>query len=133
MSEVERRQNIVLLTNSEVLAVSGGPGNFDVKILTSPRGVDPKKCLKCGRCGNECPSETPNEFEENLSVLWRKKPVENLEEGGLSRTIRTDHTDELSLSYLKGDVLQHPVLMIPEENGIYLDHKILTTFLVLNR
>jgi len=66
MSEVERQPNIVLLTNSEVSTVSGGPGNFQITVHTSARGVDTKKCLKCGRCASECPVETPDEFEEDL-------------------------------------------------------------------
>lgn len=66
MSEVERQGNIVLLTNSEVMSVSGGPGNFKVAVHTAARGVDPRRCLKCGRCSSECPAETSDEFEENL-------------------------------------------------------------------
>jgi len=66
MSDVERNPNIVLLTNSEVSSVTGGPGNFQVRIHVRARGVDPEKCLKCGRCERECPVETADEFEEGL-------------------------------------------------------------------
>jgi heterodisulfide reductase subunit A len=66
MSEMGRNPNIVLLTNSEVSSVSGGPGNFQVRIQKKPRGVNPEKCLKCGRCEKECPVETLDEFEEGL-------------------------------------------------------------------
>jgi len=66
MSEVERNSNIILLTNSEVASVSGGPGNFQVGVHVAARGVDAKRCLKCGRCEKECPVETPDEFEEGL-------------------------------------------------------------------
>jgi len=66
MSEVGRNPNIVLLTNSEVSSVSGGPGNFQVRVQKKPRGVNPEKCLKCGRCEKECLVETLDEFEEGL-------------------------------------------------------------------
>ena len=66
MSEVERKPSITLLTNSEISAVLGGPGNYVVDVRTAARGVDASKCLKCGRCQAVCPVETPDEFEENL-------------------------------------------------------------------
>ena len=72
MSDVERNPNIVLLTNSEVSSVSGGPGNFQVIVHTRARGVDSEKCLKCGRCERECPVETSDEFEE---YLFKRKAV----------------------------------------------------------
>jgi len=66
MAEVGNTPNITLYTNSEVQGLSGGPGNFSVSIRTRARGVDADKCLKCGRCGQVCPTEVPNEHEEGL-------------------------------------------------------------------
>ena len=66
MSEVELNPNIVLLTNSQVSSVRGGPGNFQVRVHMRSRGVDQERCLKCGNCERECPVETPDEFEEGL-------------------------------------------------------------------
>jgi heterodisulfide reductase subunit A len=66
MAEVENTPNIALYTNSEVQELSGGPGNFRVKVKVKARGVDPDKCLKCGRCSQVCPTEVPNEHEEGM-------------------------------------------------------------------
>ena len=66
MAEVGNTPNITLYTNSEVQGLSGGPGNFSVSIRTRARGVDADKCLKCGRCGQVCPTEVPSEHEEGL-------------------------------------------------------------------
>jgi len=43
MIDVDRRQNIKLLTYSEVKEVKGEPGNFNVKILKKSRFVDAEK------------------------------------------------------------------------------------------
>jgi len=66
MAEVGNTPNITLYTNSEVQGLSGGPGNFQVKVKMKARGVDPDKCLKCGRCSQVCPTEVPSEFEMGL-------------------------------------------------------------------
>jgi heterodisulfide reductase subunit A len=70
MAEVGNDENINLLTGAEVASVSGGPGDYHVRVRVAPRGVDADKCLKCGRCGQVCPTEVPNEFEEGL---YRRK------------------------------------------------------------
>jgi heterodisulfide reductase subunit A len=66
MAEVENDRNITLYTGADVVSVSGGPGNFRVAIKLRARGVDPGKCLKCGRCAAVCPTEVPSEFEVGL-------------------------------------------------------------------
>ncbi len=66
--EAGRDQNIKLLTLSEVLEVSGEPGNFRVKILKHPRYVDESKCIACGQCAKKCPKKVPNEFDLGLSL-----------------------------------------------------------------
>ena len=66
MAEVEINPNITLLADAEVARVAGGPGSFSVSVNVRARGVDPDKCLKCGRCASVCPTEVPNEFEEGL-------------------------------------------------------------------
>jgi len=66
MAEVENTPKITLYTNSEVQELSGGPGNFRVKVKVRARGVDADKCLKCGRCSQVCPTEVPSEYEEGM-------------------------------------------------------------------
>jgi len=66
MSDIGRHKNIELLTNSEVLEVSGYIGNFRVKVLSKPRFVVEKLCNGCGECAKVCPIEIPNEFDANL-------------------------------------------------------------------
>jgi len=66
MAEVERNENVTLLTYSEVQNIEGRPGNYDVKIIVKPRGVDLEKCTSCGDCAVDCPVKCINEFEEEL-------------------------------------------------------------------
>ena len=66
MSEAAKHENISLLTNATVEAVSGQVGGFHVKILNNARGVDPEKCIGCGRCAERCPVTVPNEFDLGL-------------------------------------------------------------------
>jgi heterodisulfide reductase subunit A len=66
MAEVENDKNITLYTNSEVESVTGGPGNYHVAVKQRARGVDPDKCLKCGRCSAVCPTSVPHSFEAGL-------------------------------------------------------------------
>jgi heterodisulfide reductase subunit A len=66
MAEVENHKNIRLYTGANVMGVSGSPGNFRVAVKMRARGVDPDKCLKCGRCATVCPTEVPSEFEVGL-------------------------------------------------------------------
>ncbi len=65
--EVSRNQNIKLLTLTEVLEVSGFPGEFSVKLRRNPRYVDESKCIACGECAAKCPKKVPNEFDKGLS------------------------------------------------------------------
>ncbi len=66
MAEVERNENVTLLTYSEVQEIGGRPGNYDAKIFVKPRGVDLEKCTSCGDCAVGCPVKCINEFEEEL-------------------------------------------------------------------
>ena len=68
MIDVDRRQNINLLTYSEVKEVKGEPGNFNVKILKKSRFVDAEKCTGCGECTEVCPVASPREFDMSLGV-----------------------------------------------------------------
>ena len=68
MIECAHHPNIRLLTYSEVKAVSGSAGNFEVSVLRKPRYVDEAKCTGCEICTENCPAETPNEFDENMGM-----------------------------------------------------------------
>jgi heterodisulfide reductase subunit A-like polyferredoxin len=68
MIEVNRRQNIKLLTYSEVKDVRGEPGKFSVKILRKSRFVDEEKCTGCGDCTEACPVVLPSEFDMGLGT-----------------------------------------------------------------
>ena len=45
-------------TCSELLALSGSPGNFMAKVRKQPRYVDERRCNACGECARVCPVET---------------------------------------------------------------------------
>lgn len=68
MIECSHHANVQLLTYSEVKEVKGSVGDFKVKVLRKPRYIDEKKCSGCGICAEKCPTEVPNEFDENLGV-----------------------------------------------------------------
>lgn len=62
ISEVTKLDKVKILTNSEVIEASGGPGEFHVRILKRPRYVDQTKCVACGNCSEICPVEVSNEW-----------------------------------------------------------------------
>ncbi|MHA1249955.1 MAG: 4Fe-4S binding protein [Candidatus Helarchaeota archaeon] len=66
MIEVNRHENIELMTYHEVLEVEGAPGNFNIKLLKKARYIDENKCNGCGECAQKCPVYTSNEFDEGL-------------------------------------------------------------------
>lgn len=61
-----RHENIVLLTNTDVLEVAGQAGNFEVKLRCRPRYIDTSRCIGCGDCAEVCPVSTPDLYEESL-------------------------------------------------------------------
>lgn len=77
MVDVGRAENIELMTYSEVDAVEGYIGNFDVTIRKKARGVlsmpeaeakgiSGGGCNGCGDCEAPCPVIKPNEFEVGM-------------------------------------------------------------------
>jgi len=63
-----RHPNIQLITHSELEEVNGKAGNFRITILKHPRLVNIEKCTGCGLCAQNCPTEVPNEFDQNMSM-----------------------------------------------------------------
>ena len=66
--EVGRHLNIELLTNTELLALDGDPGNFTARVRKSQRFVDLSKCTSCGDCAKVCPIEVPDEYNQELNT-----------------------------------------------------------------
>jgi len=62
-----QKENIKLLTLSQVEAVEGSAGDFTVKVKKKARYVDLENCIGCNECFEPCPVEVDNEFEERLS------------------------------------------------------------------
>ncbi len=55
------------MTLSEVVAVSGYIGNFNVKVRKKARYVREDECTACGECASVCPVPKPDEYQMGLS------------------------------------------------------------------
>lgn len=68
MVSVGQHEMIRLLTKSKVVAVSGKPGAYKVKIKQSPRYVDVNACVACNQCTDVCPVKVKSEFDAGISL-----------------------------------------------------------------
>jgi heterodisulfide reductase subunit A len=66
MDEILHRDNIELLTCSEVEEVFGFFGNFKIKIRRRARFIDVNGCFGCNACLDVCPVKVDNEYNEGL-------------------------------------------------------------------
>jgi len=64
--EAGRDPNIEILTLSELVDLTGGPGNFTATVRKQPRYIDEDICTGCGQCTLYCLKQIGNDFNENL-------------------------------------------------------------------
>ena len=67
MLDVQRAENIHLLTYAEVREVTGFVGNFEVKVELKARYTT-NKCIGWGACEDVCPAYAAAEFDQNLGT-----------------------------------------------------------------
>lgn len=57
---------ITFYTMTQVESISGGPGEYTVKVKTNPRYVN-ENCVACNACAEVCPAERENDFNFGLN------------------------------------------------------------------
>ena len=67
MLEVNRNENIELLSYCEVKKVEGYVGNYTITVEKKPRYTT-DECNGCGACAEVCPVYTTNYFDEHLGA-----------------------------------------------------------------
>ena len=65
--EVGRNPNIELMMNTDVIDLTGEPGNFTVTLRRRPRRVLPEKCTSCALCAPNCPLEVSSDYNVGMS------------------------------------------------------------------
>ncbi len=63
-----RHPNIEILTNSDLINVTGYAGDFTVTLRHRPTYVDAERCINCGLCAGVCPVSLPSPFQMGLAV-----------------------------------------------------------------
>jgi heterodisulfide reductase subunit A len=66
--EAGRHPNIDIKINAVIDSFSGEPGNFTANITENSFYIDREKCTGCGVCGQECPVEAIDVFNEGLAL-----------------------------------------------------------------
>jgi heterodisulfide reductase subunit A len=57
-----------MLTNADLLALDGKPGDFTAKIKQRPRYIDAENCTACGLCTQYCPKHLVDPYNEGLAL-----------------------------------------------------------------
>lgn len=65
---MKQSPNVRFFTMSEVEAISGKEGDFEVTIKTNPRYVN-EKCTACGKCAEVCELEVDNPFNYGMDKM----------------------------------------------------------------
>lgn len=60
-----QHNNLTILTLSEVAAISGKAGDYNITVKISPRFIN-QKCTACGECAKVVEAEFDNEFNYNM-------------------------------------------------------------------
>ncbi|MBI4282624.1 MAG: CoB--CoM heterodisulfide reductase iron-sulfur subunit A family protein [Chloroflexi bacterium] len=64
--ECSRHHNIQIISNADLVKLSGEAGAFTASIRKRARYVDESKCTGCGICTQKCPWRTDSEFDGGL-------------------------------------------------------------------
>jgi heterodisulfide reductase subunit A len=57
LNEVLSHPRISILTDSTVMGITGGIGNFQAEVLQKPQYISSRRCIACGLCAEVCPVE----------------------------------------------------------------------------
>ncbi len=60
-------ENIDIQLSTELIAVDGGPGSFQITLRKEPAWVNQDLCMGCGECVAVCPVEISDTFNLNLN------------------------------------------------------------------
>ena len=60
--------NIEILTNTDLINLTGYAGDFTATLRHRPTHVDVERCINCGLCDSVCPVSLPSPFEEELKA-----------------------------------------------------------------
>ena len=115
MVDIMQSDKIELYTYTEVDAVDGYIGNFEVKLRKKARSVDLEKCTGCGDCYNNCLSRNRIAVPEKVSVADRletdmKKTLDEILEpvaGKRGVLIGVLQDVQKAFNYLPADALRY--------------------------